>query len=53
MKSHYSSNLLHWRCKQYSLAESLLLPVETVTHPTRLESETSEIACPFSQTAYN
>jgi len=53
MKIHYSSTVLRCRYKPNSPTGSRRLPVETVTHPTRLESETSEIAFPFSHTAYN
>jgi len=53
MESHYSSTVLHCRCKQYYSSESRLLPYETVPHPTRLVSRTSKLAFPFSHTTYN
>jgi len=46
MKSHYSSTILSWRCKQYNPEESRLLPVETVPLPTRLDSGTQNL--PFA-----
>jgi hypothetical protein len=53
IKCHYTSTDLSWRSKQNVPAESLLLPVETVPHPTRLESGTSKLSFRFFLTTYN
>jgi len=39
--------------KQYSPPESRLLPVETVPHPTRLESGISKLSFRFLHTTYS
>jgi len=49
IKFHYSSTVRFWRSKQYYTADSRLLPVETMPHPTTPESETTKIVFLLSQ----
>ena len=51
-KFHYRSFVRSWICKQYSTADSRLLRVETMPHPTRSESGGSKLVS-FSLNAYN